>query len=307
MPLNVAVVGVGYLGKHHARIYSALDNVNLVAVVDPDKAVAESVAKEHGGKPVTDVSEILSEVDALNIVTPTTYHHEVALGCLKAGKHLLIEKPITTTVEEADSLIKAAAEHNCIIQVGHLERFNPAVIEVHKMIDSPMFIESERLAPFQPRGTDVDVTLDLMIHDIDIVMSLLDGREITDIRVVGMKVLTERIDVAKAWIEFEGGAKALITASRIAHEKVRSLKIHQSDSFIEVDYMGMSINKFMKSDDGIKTDSIDIVNHEPLKKEIEDFVRCVNDNEKPLVSAIEGRRALKVALEITKMINEGGN
>ena len=304
MPVNVAVVGVGYLGKHHARIYSSLDTANLIAVVDPDNLAAKRAVSEYGGRVSDDFREILDEVDALSIVTPTSFHFDVALECLKAGKHLLIEKPITTTVEEADELIEVASQNNCIVQVGHLERYNPAVIAVRNMVSDPGFIETVRVAPFQPRGTDVDVTLDLMIHDIDIVMSLLEGREITDIRATGTKLLSEKIDAAKAWLEFEGGAKALITASRIAPEKKRSLSIHQRDSFVSVDYIDMKIIKSTKTDNGINSQSVDIVAHEPLKEEIRDFLRCVKDKERPMVSAVEGRRALKVALEITQMIKE---
>ena len=303
MALNIAVVGVGYLGKHHARIYSSLEGVNLLAVVDPDADAAAKAASEYGCSAVSDFREVLDDLDALSIVTPTSLHFDMSLECLKAGKHLLIEKPITTTVEEADALIEAARDNDCIVQVGHLERYNPAVMAVREMIDAPGFIESERLAPFQPRGTDVDVTLDLMIHDIDIVMSLLEGREITDIRVVGMSVLTEKIDLAKAWLEFEGGAKALITASRIAQDKKRSMDILQRDSMIHVDYMNMTIKRSIKHEGGIEYESVELTPHEPLKEELEDFVGCVRDGQRPMVSAVEGRRALKVALEITGMIN----
>ncbi len=302
MPLNVAVVGVGYLGKHHARIYSTLEDVNLVAIVDPDPDAAQKAASEYGGRAVSDFRQVLDDVDALSIVTPTSLHYDISLECLKAGKHLLIEKPITTTVKEADALIAAADANGCIVQVGHLERYNPAVMAVREMVDSPGFIESERMAPFQPRGTDVDVTLDLMIHDIDIVMSLLEGREITDIRVVGMKVLTEKIDLARAWLEFEGGAKALITASRIASEKKRSMDILQKDSIIHVDYMNMTIKRSFKHEGAMEYESVELESHEPLKEEIADFVRCVREGTRPLVSAVEGRRALRVALEITGMI-----
>jgi len=304
MPVNVAVVGVGYLGVHHARIYSCLDGANLSAVVDPDMEAAKAAAAKYGGSAVSDFREILCDVEALSIVTPTSFHFEVALECLKAGKHLLIEKPITTTVDEADALIEAAREYGCIVQVGHLERYNPALMAVREMVSDPVFIESERLAPFQPRGTDVDVTLDLMIHDIDIVMSLLEGREITGIRAKGTKFLTGKIDVAKAWLEFEGGAKALITANRIADAKKRLLRIHQGNSILNVDYMGMKIDESTKNDNGISTRSVEIVEHEPLKEEIRDFLRCVRNREKPMVSAMEGRRALRVALDITAMIKE---
>ncbi len=303
MPLNVAVVGVGYLGKHHARIYSALEDVNLVAIVDTDHDAAASAASAYGGRAVSDFRQVLDDVDALSIVTPTSLHYDVSLECLRAGKHLLIEKPITSTVEEADALIAAADANGCIVQVGHLERYNPAVMAAMEMVGSPGFIECERTAPFQPRGTDVDVTLDLMIHDIDIVMSLLEGREITDIRVVGMKVLTEKIDLARAWLEFEGGAKALITANRVAMEKKRSMDILQKDSIIHVDYMNMTIKRSIKHEGRMEYESVDLELHEPLKEEIADFVSRVRDGKRPLVSAVEGRRALKVALEITGMID----
>ena len=304
MAINLAVVGVGYLGKHHARIYSGLDGVDLVAVADPDMNAARKVADEYGCKAVADYREVLDQVDALSIVTPTSLHYDISLECIRAGKHLLIEKPITTTVEEADSLMAEAVKSGSMVQVGHLERYNPAVVEVRKMVDSPVFIESERVAPFQPRGTDVDVTLDLMIHDIDIILSLFEGREIKSISVVGMKVLTEKVDVAKAWIEFEGGAKALVTASRIAQAKRRSLNIHQRDSFIYVDYMNMKITRSSKGDSGISTESIDIPVREPLMDELADFVRCVREGGTPHVTAAQGRQALKVALEITEKIHE---
>jgi len=304
MSLNVAVVGVGYLGKHHARIYSALEDVNLVAIVDPDHGAAASAVSEYVGRAVSDFRDVLDDVDALSIVTPTSLHYDVSLECLRAGKHLLIEKPITSTVDEADALIDAAGANGCIVQVGHLERYNPAVMAVREMVDSPGFIECKRTAPFQPRGTDVDVTLDLMIHDIDIVLSLLDGREITDIRVVGMKVLTGKIDYARASMEFEGGAKALITASRIAMDKKRTMDILHKDSIMHVDYMNMTIKRSIKHDGGMEYESVGLESHEPLKEEIADFVKCVRDGTRPLVSAVEGRRALKVALEITGMIED---
>jgi len=306
MALNVAVVGVGYLGKHHARIYSGLDDVRLVAVCDPDSEAAERAASEYGCEGVSDYKDVLKDVDALSIVTPTSMHFDISLECIRAGKHLLIEKPITTTVAEADELIKEATRSGSIIQVGHLERYNPAVVEVHKMIDEPCFIESQRVAPFQPRGTDVDVTLDLMIHDIDIVLSMLGSPEIKDIRVMGMKVLTEKLDIARAWMEFEGGAKALVTASRVAQSKERSLRLHQKDSFVHVDYMNMSIMHSWVKGDEIATESVDIPVREPLKDELEDFASCVSAGRVPHVTAPQGKQALEIALDITNKINEMG-
>lgn len=191
MPVKVGVIGVGYLGRHHARIYSEIEEAELIAVVDIDKTKADVLAKEYNCSPIYDYREIIDKVDALSIVTPTTTHYAIACECLNAGKDLLIEKPITETTEEAEELIKLSKQKNCIIQVGHLERYNPAILSASELIIEPLFIESERMSPFLGRATDVDVTLDLMIHDIDIILSLI-AVPVKDIKAVGAKVLTEK-------------------------------------------------------------------------------------------------------------------
>ncbi len=229
MPVRVGVIGVGYLGRHHARIYSEIEEAELIAVVDIDKRKADALAKEYNCSPIYDYREIIDKVDALSIVTPTTTHYSIAYECLNAGKDLLIEKPVTETVEEVEELIRLSKENNCIIQVGHLERYNPAILSASELITEPLFIESERMSPFLGRATDVDVTLDLMIHDIDIILSLIDA-SVKDIKAVGAKVLTEKIDVAKAWLDFENGCTALSTVSRLSPEKRRILKIFQKES-----------------------------------------------------------------------------
>lgn len=308
MSVRVAVIGVGYLGSHHARIFSELEGAELAAVVDIDPARAEEASAAYGCPAYTDYRKALDDVQAVSVVTPTIYHHDIAMGCLRAGKDVLIEKPITATVAEADSIMNEAEKQNAILQVGHLERYNPAVVKVAEFIKKPVFIESERVSPFPNRGLDVDVTLDLMIHDIDIVMSLLEGAVVEDVRVVGAKVLTDKFDVVKAWVEFRGGVTALITASRISGRKRRKLKIYQEDSFVVLDYIKMNITRYFKKDseNGIASESLDIEEREPLKEELVDFIGCVKERRRPRVSAVEGRDALAVALRITDGIRNSG-
>lgn len=306
MAVKVAVVGVGYLGQHHARIYSEIGDAELVAVVDIDKEKADTLATKYSAPAFYDFRDVLNRVEAVSIVTPTSSHYEIALECLKAGKDILIEKPITVTIEEADALISEANEKGCIIQVGHLERFNPAILAAAELIKDPVFIESERLSPFLVRATDIDVTLDLMIHDIDIILSLV-SLPVKDIRAVGAKVLSGKIDVAKAWLEFENGCMALATVSRLSPEKQRRLKIFQKDSYLSIDYQSSEMKRYYKTLDGISLDRAQPEKKEPLKEELNDFIRCVQERKSPKVSAVEGRNALKVVLEINRMIRNTGS
>ena len=301
MPVRVGVIGVGYLGQHHARIYSELKDIELVALADTDEKRAITFAEKYGCKAFSDYREILPKVDALSIVTPTTSHYSIAIECLRAGKDILIEKPITENIKEADELIVEAEKHGCILQVGHLERYNSALLAASGMINEPRFIESERLSPFLGRGTDVDVTLDLMIHDADIVLSLIPSH-IKEIRAVGAKVFTDKIDVAKAWLSFENGCTAVLTASRLSPEKQRILKVFQKDSCLYVDYMSCEVRHYHKTSEGIFLDVIKPDNKEPLREELEDFIRCVKERKRPRVSAIEARKALKIVLDITEII-----
>jgi len=301
LPVRVGVIGVGYLGQHHARIYSELEDIELVALADTDEKRAITFAEKYGCKAFSDYREILPKVDALSIVTPTTSHYSIAIECLRAGKDILIEKPITENIKEADELIVEAEKHGCILQVGHLERYNSALLAASGMINEPRFIESERLSPFLGRGTDVDVTLDLMIHDADIVLSLIPSH-IKEIRAVGAKVFTDKIDVAKAWLSFENGCTAVLTASRLSPEKQRILKVFQKDSCLYVDYMSCEVRHYHKTSEGIFLDVIKPDNKEPLREELEDFIRCVKERKRPRVSAIEARKALKIVLDITEII-----
>jgi predicted dehydrogenase len=303
LAVKVGVIGVGYLGQHHARIYSEIEEAELVAVSDIDRDKAAAFAEKYQCEASSDYREILPKVDALSIVTPTTSHFEIALACLQAGKDMLIEKPITVTVKEADELIDEAKKRDCIIQVGHLERYNPAILAAADFFSEPLFIESERLSPFLGRATDVDVTLDLMIHDIDIMLSLV-AKPVKIIRAVGAKVLTDKIDVAKAWLEFENGCIALATVGRLSPEKSRKLKVFQKDSHLVIDYQSSEIKRYFRTGEGISTDIIKPEKKEPLKEELKDFIRCVKERRRPTVSAYEGRHALKVVLEINDMIKQ---
>jgi predicted dehydrogenase len=298
LAVRVGVIGVGYLGQHHARIYSDLEGVVLVGVADSDTARADEIAAKYGCNAFSHYKDLIDNVDALSIVTPTTTHYAVARDCLKAGKDVLIEKPITTTVREADTLIREAGKKGCLIH-------NPAIIAASGLIHAPVFIESERVSPFLGRGTDVDVTLDLMIHDIDIMLSLV-AQPIKRIWATGAKVLTDKIDVAKAWLEFQNGCAALATVSRLSPEKQRTLKVFQKDSHIVIDYQSSEIQCYFRDGQGISSEVKKPEKKEPLREELKDFIRCVQERRQPKVSAVEGRNALKVVLEITKKIHMQG-
>jgi predicted dehydrogenase len=305
LSLKVGVIGVGYLGQHHARIYSEIKDAELVAVVDADRERADAFAEKYGCTAYSDFREIFSQVDALSIVTPTISHYFIALECLRAGKDILVEKPITGIVSEADELILESEKGGCILQVGHLERYNPAVHNAFELIKEPRFIESERLSPFLGRGTDVDVTVDLMIHDADIILSLVSS-PVKEIKAVGAKVVTDKIDFAKAWLEFDNGCIAVLTASRVSPEKQRTLKVFQKDFYFSIDYQHCEIKRYHRTAEGMLSDSMKIDNKEPLREELEDFVRCVKERRRPKVSAVEGRDALKLVLDITETIRRKG-
>jgi len=302
--VRVGVIGVGYLGKHHARIFSDIEDVELVGVSDINETAAREIARTYGCRPYTSYGELIGQCDAVSIVTPTTTHHAIAMDCIAAGKDLLIEKPITADIGQAKEVVGAAAAKNLILQVGHLERYNPGIIAAAGMISEPSFIESERLSPFMGRADDVDVTLDLMIHDIDIVLSLVCSR-LTDIRAFGKTMITDRIDLAKAWLEFENGSRALITASRLSPDKVRTLKVFQKDSIISIDYQKQEVSRSWREGKEIVSEVIRPETREPLKEELRDFIFCVRNRKRPGVSGIEAMNALDVALKITDMLKSG--
>lgn len=309
--IKAAVIGVGYLGRFHAQKYAALENVELVAVVDANIEQAEAVAKECLCKAVTDYQELLAEVDVVSIVVPTTYHHKVAKECLEAGLDVLLEKPMTVTVAEADELNAIALEKGSILQIGHLERFNPAMIAMEPFLGQPIFIESERVAPFMVRATDVDVVLDLMIHDIDIILSIV-GSPLANIQAAGTSLATETNDIVNARLSFENGATANITTSRIASNTSRKMRIIQKDSVLDVDFGNKEcvVTKLIGETGKICMPETEVSTHtfdeaDALKSEIIAFVGHVRDRSKPAVSGIEGRNALAIAQEVIAIVEKG--
>lgn len=302
--INVGVIGVGSIGVHHARIYSGLEDVHLAGIVDPDTGRAHEIAAKHNCKVFSSYQELIDSVDAVSIAVPTTLHFEIAMACLKNNRHILVEKPVTTTLEEADRLIEEADRRNLTFQVGHLERFNAGVSMISAMVNKPKFIESQRLSPFLGRGTDVDVTLDLMIHDIDIILSLVDS-EIADIRATGAKVLTDNIDIAHAWIEFENGCIAEAVSSRIADDKKRELKIFQHNAYLNLDYQKQEVSCYIKQNGNVEKETRKPEVKEPLKEQLISFIECIKNSTAPLVSGREGKEALKVVLKISGLVNRG--
>jgi predicted dehydrogenase len=299
--IKIGVVGIGSIGIHHARIYSQLEGVRLAAVADSNFAKAEETASKYNCKAYDNYLEMMNSVDAVSIAVPTVLHYRTAMDFLKNNKDVLLEKPITSDVKEADEIILEAEKRGRVLQVGHLERFNSGVSLISGMIKEPKFIESQRLSPFLGRGTDVDVTLDLMIHDIDIILSLVDS-EISDLRATGAKVLTENIDVSHAWIEFKNGCIAEVVASRIAPEKKRQLKVFQHNAYLSLNYQTREVMRYRKFDDKIEQETIKAEEKEPLKEQLASFIECVKNRTEPLVSGREGKEALKVVLRISEEI-----
>ena len=307
--LRAGVIGVGYLGRFHAQKYAALENVDLVGVADVSRERAEEVATEVGTTAFTDYRELLAHVELVSIVVPTQYHFPVARECLKAGCHILLEKPVTQTVAEAEELIGMAAERHLVFQVGHLERFNPAILALRGVLKNPLFIESHRLAPFKSRGTDVNVVLDLMIHDIDIILNMVHST-VKVVNSVGVPVLSNEVDIANARLQFENGCVANVTASRASRESMRKIRIFQSDAYISIDYQERKIAIFRKGGEGFPIPGLPNVTMEEksfeqgdaLLAEIRAFIDAVGTGTAPPVTGEDGKRALELALQINKKL-----
>lgn len=306
--IRTAVIGVGYLGQFHAEKYAQLPNAELVAVVDANGARAGEVAAKVGTTACTDYRELLGKVDAVSIVVPTQYHHEVARFFLDQGVHVLLEKPVTTTLKEADDLIRVAAERRALFQVGHLERFNPVIMALDGVLTQPGFIESIRIAPFKPRGTDVNVVLDLMIHDIDIIQYLVQS-PVKQIHSIGAPVFTGEEDIANARIQFENGCVANVTASRISLKSERRMRIFQPDAYINVDFQNKKVAIFRKGEGemfpgvpNIAVDERSFEQGDALKAEIASFLEAIETGRQPVVTGEDGRRALETALKINKKL-----
>jgi predicted dehydrogenase len=297
--IRTAVIGVGHLGKYHARICAQSDAVELVGVVDVQEDNARTVADEHGVAAFTDFHDVLPQVDAVHIVVPTDQHAAVATACLEAGAHVLLEKPMTSTVAEADALLELARRADRVLQVGHVERFNPAVIGIKQVLTMPIFIEVHRLAPFNPRGTEVGVVLDLMIHDLDIILHLVQS-EVERIDAVGVPVLSDKEDIANARITFASGCVANVTASRVSAERMRKIRFFQSDAYISLDYVAQNAKIYRREGWQILDEVINFAGEQPLQREIQSFVDCINQGTRPAVSGEDGRRALDVATRVTR-------
>jgi predicted dehydrogenase len=314
-PLRVGVVGVGYLGKFHAEKYARIEGVNLAGVVDVIPERAESVAKRLGTEPLTDYRDLIGQVDAVSVVVPTPLHFSVSRDFLENDVDVLIEKPMTKTLEEADALIGIADSLGRIIQVGHLERFNPAVLALKEIVEQPLFIESHRLhipkkaeRGQEVRGTEVDVILDLMIHDIDVILNFVKS-EIESIHASGVPVVSSNVDIANARLVFDNGCVANITASRISLKNMRKVRIFQKDTYVSVDYANRHIVVIQKGGQGMplpipgmSLQKKSFEETDSLESELGAFVRSVRDREVPLVSGRDGRNALRVALDIADQI-----
>lgn len=308
--VRVGVVGVGYLGQHHARIFSELEDCSLQAVVDLDGDRAEVIARRTGAKSYTSFMDMMGKVDAVSIVVPTRNHFEVARTFLEHGKDVLIEKPITDSVPEAQELVRFAAERNLILAVGHLERYNAGVTRLQQTVGLPYYIESQRLAPFVPRSTDINVVLDLMIHDLDIILSIVADKRVRMIRAIGHPVLTNSIDMASAWIEFGDGCVANITASRVSKEKIRKLRVFQQDSYLSLDYASQHLNVLNRivAPDGQTSPQLveerpTLKKIEPLRAELEEFVTSVRHRTQPRVTGRNGLEALDLAMRVSDAIH----
>lgn len=299
--IKVGVVGVGYLGKFHGDKYKAIEDTELVGVVDLDFKRAKEVAGELGVEAYKDYSALFDKVDAVSIVTPTETHRNVGKEFLSRGIDVLIEKPMTVTMEEADDLISTAKENNSILQVGHLERFNPAVVALEGIVNNPVFIESHRLAPFPNRATDVDVVLDLMIHDIDIILNLVDS-DLERVDAAGVPVVSGKVDIANARLKFVNGCVANVTASRVSREPQRKIRLFQHDAYISIDYaeQEISVTRLKSGSEKlvVEEEKIHIEKGDSLLEEIQSFVDCIKNKKSPLVSGEVGKRALSVAHRI---------
>jgi len=317
--VRIGVIGVGHLGQHHVKHYKTLDNVELIGVFDIDRERSSEISKKFDVKVFDNLNSILEKVDALSIVTNTEHHYKIAEKCLKSKKHVFIEKPITAMIEEADKLLSMAEQNKVLIQVGHIERLNPALLALNKYEIKPKFIEIQRLAPYTSRGTDVPVVLDKMIHDIDILLSLVKV-PIKKIQATGLSILTDSIDIAHARMRFEDGTVASVMSSRIARDEVRKIKIFQKDLYATLDLLIGSTEIYEVVNDETSKYKMtipfdykgntkligyhkpDLSKGDPLRMELENFILSIQGKQQPIVSGKDGRDALEVAIKIQEMI-----
>ena len=310
--VKVAVVGVGHLGEYHVQKYKALPTVELVGVVDTNLERATEIARKYDTKAYGEHNDILNEIDGVSLAVPTEAHFEVAKDVLSKGVHLLVEKPITYKLEPADTLIHMAREKALILQVGLVERFNPAVVKMESMLNGPIFLESHRMNEFTIRGTDVDVVLDLMIHDLDIILHIVPS-EVQEIHAVGMSVLTEKTDIANVRIIFENGTVGNLTASRVSDRTLRKLRVFQPDAYLAADYFKRELS-VTRLDHKVKdsynlpkvtTEKMSFPGSDPLADQISSFVNAMINGVEPVVTGADARKALEISLEIIDQIKRG--
>jgi predicted dehydrogenase len=318
---RIAVIGVGHLGQHHARLLAAMPEVELVAVVDIQPGRADEIAAKHGTKALLRADGLVGHVDAVTIATPTVSHLDVALQFIDAGAAVLVEKPMAASLAEADRLVDAAAAKGTLLAVGHTERFNPAVVAALPLISAPRFIEIHRLGTFPERSLDIDVIFDLMIHDLDVLLTVV-GEEVVSLEAVGVNVLTPRVDIANARLRFASGCIANVTASRISRDRVRKARFFSKDAYVSIDYAAQEVESYRlipqsSGDDGdvraskpsgdngrptILGGSVSLTKDEPLGRELVDFVQAIRCGRQPLVSGRDGRAALSLATRVAELL-----
>ncbi len=311
--VRVGVAGVGTLGSVHARIYDELDNSEFVGVYDTDRDRAEQTAAEYSVKAFQSLDQLAEAVEAVSVVVPTDQHRDVAGLLIERGKHVLVEKPITETTAEAEELVAMARENRVIVQVGHVERFNPVLSYLEQVARKPRFIEAHRLAPYpppreglRPRGTEVSVILDLMIHDLEVILYLV-GSKVKSIQAVGVPVLSASEDIANVRLLFDNGCVANITSSRISPERMRKIRVFLDDAYISLDYRDQGGEIYRKTAQGITRDLVPIEKGEPLANQLRSFVDCVRCRDKPVVSGEHGSQALNLAVDIIHSLRKGAS
>ncbi len=299
--LRVGVVGVGHIGKNHARLYAETDAADFTAIYDIDSKTAGQMAQQYKVQAANSLEQFAELIDAASVATPTNSHFAIAQPLLEKGKHLLIEKPIAEDTAEASQLAELAVQRQLVLQVGHVERFNPVLSALEARLNHPRFIEAHRLSPFPNRSTDIGVVLDLMIHDLEIILHLVRS-PLQTIDAVGVPVLSRREDIANARLRFENGCVANITSSRISPERMRKIRVFQEDAYLSLDYQNQTGEIYRKAGGGIERVEVEIEKEEPLKRQILSFIECARTGLQPKVSGFEATAALELAVEITKRI-----
>src|SRR5881409_2798188 len=302
---RVGVVGVGHIGSNHARLYAEIPSAEFTAVYDIDLARANAIGRKFGATPSKSLNECIEMVDAASVATPTNTHYEVARSLLARGKHVLIEKPITENTAHAAELAELAARNELILQVGHVERFNPVLGALEKHLTHPRFIEAHRLRPYSERGTDIGVVLDLMIHDLEVILHFVRS-PLWSIDAVGVPILSKSEDIANVRLHFEDGCVANVTASRISPERVRKIRIFQEDAYLSLDYQNQSGDIYRRVGRQIWRDRVAIEHEEPLRLQLTSFIECANTGRQPRVSGSQATAALELAVKITQQIASSG-